>query len=268
MLKDKVEYAKQIIAMIGEQYTKPIIYTNFGKDSMVVLHLCRSLGFNWPIMFHKEPEFPIKFQYAQNIIIDWNLTCHDYPPRICSVFAGENSFEVCTHYGIGGGHDMILCGVLYKPDEYIDGKYLCAYEDLYIQPKCHKYDFVWDVGIRGDRSVDANPHTGVSIRNRRDIIHNVGGADFAFPINHFTDEEVYQYTIQNMLPINDRVYDVVNGRFVVKDDKTFSPDHRPACWECMCPGGTAAVMCPKKGYLVNRLWDNLYKVLPSNPNEE
>lgn len=241
----KIEESKNLIRMIAEQYKNPIIYCSFGKDSMVVLHLCRSMGFNWPVMFHREPEFPIKFRYANRMMEKWNLVCHDYPPNMTSIYEGKDTYEVCTHFKIGAAQDMILCGVLYEPTEFKEGEYLCALNDLYLQPK-GRIDFVWDIGLRGCRNADTNPHTGKPLAFRCDIRHNTGGADFAFPIVGWSDEEVYQYIVDNGIPINTDVYEVIDGKLKNKIDKTYNADYRPACFACMRSDNPMTVLCPRK----------------------
>jgi len=264
-MKEKIESAKEIIGMTLKNYRNPIIYSGFGKDSIVVIHLCQSMGLNLDIMFHRDPYFPKKYRFANKIIDKWDLVVRDYPARSCSVFYMNNTFEVCRHYQSGYG-DLILCAMLYKPDMFIDGQYLCALKDIYLQPKIQgSYDYRWDVILQGHRTIEAKPHTamvpaGLRWMNKQ----NIGSADAMFPIHDWTNQEVYQYTVENGIPINTDVYDIVNDELASKEDKTFNPDCRPACWECMNPDNPMTVLCPKKMVTVNNNWEYLVKTLMPN----
>jgi 3'-phosphoadenosine 5'-phosphosulfate sulfotransferase (PAPS reductase)/FAD synthetase len=263
-MQEKINSAIEIIKMTMKEYKNPIIYSGFGKDSIVVIHLCRTMGLNLEIMFHRDPYFPKKYRYANKMIDKWNLICRDYPARLCSVFYMHDTFEVVRHYQIGFG-DMALCAMLYTPERYIEGEYLCGLKDIYLQPKIDNYDYRWDAIIQGHRTVEAKPHTGmVPAGLRWTNKQNIGSADNVFPLHDWTNQEVYQYIIENEIPINTDVYDVVDGSLVPKEDKTFNPDCRPACYECMRPDKPMSVLCPKKMVTVNNNWQNLVKTVMPN----
>jgi 3'-phosphoadenosine 5'-phosphosulfate sulfotransferase (PAPS reductase)/FAD synthetase len=270
-MKEKIEVAKELIGMALKNYRNPIINSGFGKDSICVVHLCRSMGLNLDIMFHRDPYFPKKYRYANKIIDMWNLVCRDYPARSTSVYFRYNTFEVCRHFQIGYS-DLVLCAMLYTPDKFIDGEYLCAYKDVYLQP-LGTYNYIWDVIIEGHRTKEAKPHngmvpSGLSWENK----HNIGSADAVFPIQDWTNQEVYQYIVENGIPINTDVYDVKDGELVPKIDpatgqidSTYNPDRRPACFECMRPDNPRSVLCPKKMCRVNNNWEYLVKTqMPSD----
>jgi len=266
-MQEKIEHAKEIIRMTARHYKRPVIYCSFGKDSICVAHLCKAMGYNWPVLFHRESEFPRKFKYQRDIIETWNITAYDYPPARTSVYyrPGGKYFEVATHFDIGGGSDVtfILLGVLYEPKEFVQGQYLCALKDLYEQPTCSGYDYRWDVGLRGDKDNDAHPHTGKPFKVRPHNQLNIGLVDFTFPLQSWTDRDVTQYILDNDIPVNDKIYDLVDGVLVNKEDKTHNADYRPACYRCMKCDEAEAVMCPRKGVLVNNVSTQL--IMDINP---
>jgi len=269
-MKDKIESAKEIISMTDKNYKNPIIYTGFGKDSITVLHLCRAMGYKWDVMFHRDPHFPRKYRYANKIIDMWNVVCRDYPARSTSIFYRNDTFEVVREYGIGYGA-LILCALLYKPDEYIEGEYLCGLNDVYLQPK-GSGDYIWDVALEGFRTVESKPHSGGRPCGLRWVNkQNIGSADVVFPLHNWTGQDVYQYIIDNGIPINTDVYDVKDGELVPKIDpktgkidSTYNPDRRPACTECMRPENPQSVLCPKKMMTVNNVWEYLVKTIRPN----
>lgn len=261
---DKIDSALQIIEMTQKNYRNPIIYSGFGKDSICVVHLCKKvMGLDWEILFHRDPFFPKKYRYANKIIDMWNLTCRDYPAKAASVYYHNQTFEVVREYGIGF-NSLALCALLYTPDRYVPGEYLCALNDIYLQPK-GSYDYLWDVGVQGFRSVESKPHSaGKPNLLRWANKQNIGSADMVYPLHNWTNQEVYKYIVDNGIPINTDVYDIVNDELVPKLDNTYNPDRRPACFECMKPENPMSVLCPKKMATVNNVWENLVKVQMPN----
>lgn len=273
MLKEKVERSREIIKMVGREYTNPIINSGFGKDSICLVHLCKKdLGLDWPIMFYRDPYFPRKYRYANMIIDKWNLTCFNYPARSTSVFNRNGTFEVVRHYGLGGNGNLALCAMLYTPHRFIEGEYLCGLRDIYQQPR-GDYEYRWDICLSGHRSVETKPHSGNQASGIRwDLKHNVGSCDVAYPLRDWTDEETYQYMVDNGIPINTDVYEVKNGALVPKIDpatgeidSTYNPDRRPACFECMKPENPIRVLCPKRMCSVNSVASSLVMtVMPTD----
>lgn len=262
-MQNKVASAKSILAMIGREYRNPIIYSGMGKDSICVIHLSRSLGFRWDIMFHRDPHFPIKYRYAHRIIQEWNLVCRDYPAHRCSIFYLNNTFEVVRHYQTGT-QDMVLCAMLYEPSEFVHGEYLCALKDVYLQPKGNA-NYVWDIGIQGHKASECKPHSGMKPNMLRwPLKHCVDGPDWAQPLWDWTEEDVYSYMTDNGIPINTDVYEPINGRLVPKEDSTYNPDRRPACFRCMVPDAEMVVRCPKSGLPTNNISSQLERVVMPN----
>lgn len=265
-MKEKIESATEFINMVNREYKNPIIYSAMGKDSLPLVHLCRKLGFDWEIMFHREHFFPRKYRYANKMIDMWNLRCRDYPPRECQVFYFNNTFEVTRNYAVGFG-DMSLCAMLYKPEHFINGEYLCALKDIYLQPKVESYGYKWDIGLMSHRRTERKPHGGMQQNGLLwTIKHNIGSADFVYPMWDWTDEDMYQYHVDNDIPINFDVYEIKDGTLVPKIDlatgeidSTYNTDRRPACFECMKPDNPPTVFCPKKMCFTNNCYDSLVK---------
>ncbi len=262
-MRSKIESAKKMISMVDRQYKNPLCYTGFGKDSIVVLHLIKEMGLKWDCMFHRDPYFPKKYAYANKIIEDWDLVCRDFPARFTSVFYMNDTFEVVRHYRIGYDN-LVLCAMLYKPEEYVEGQYLCALKDIYLQPR-GDIEYIWDAMVEGHRTVEAKPHTAMTPAGLRwQGKHTLGSADVFFPIHDWTNKEVYYYIRDNGIPINDRAYDIVDDELVPKADKTYNPDCRPACYECMLPENPMTVHCPRHGITVNNVWNELTKTVMPN----
>lgn len=264
---EKLNETKEIIKMVSSYYKNPIIYSGLGKDSITLIHISRLMGFNWPIMFHRDPYFPKKYRYANKMIELWNLTCFDYPARSTSVFYRNNTFEVVRHYQVGS-NDMILCAMLYEPKMFKEGEYLCAFKDIYRQP-IGTAEFPWDVGIQGHRQHESKPHSGNQPNRLRWVAkQTVGSIDFIQPLRDWTNQEVCHYILENNIPVNTDVYEIKDGELVPKIDpktgeidSTYNPDRRPACFECMNPDKPMTVFCPKRRCSVNNVYDQLSKTI-------
>lgn len=265
MIDIKVSDSKKIIESAMKNYLKPIIYWGGGKDSTVLLHIIKSMGYDIPVMFHRDPYFPKKYIYANKIIAEWNLKCFDYPASKCGVFFLNNTFEVVRYFACGSNY-MILCAMLYKATEkeMEKGEWLCAYRDIYLQPK-GSYEYCWDLGFQAHRMHESKPHSGHKPnRLRWENKKYPGAPDFIQPLRMWTNQDIYLYTIKNNLPINYSVYYEDKGEFLPLEDSTYNPDRRPACFECMLPTNPMEVYCPKLGCLTNNVFEYLLKVQMPN----
>ena len=262
MNQEKVKRSREIISTILSQYRAPIINAGFGKDSICLVHLCnRDMKLGLPIMFHRDPYFPLKYRFANMIIQKWGLVCWDTPACNTSVFYHNGVFEVARHYPIGGGHNLALCALLYSPDRYVEGEYLCALRDIYQQP-LGDFDFRWDLMLSGHRFVETKPHSGHQQAGIKwTHKHNPGTADVLYPLRDWTDQDIYQYHVEAGIPVNTDVYEEKDGALVPKEDNTYNPDRRPACFECMRPENPAMVLCPKKMSIVNNVSASLRRLI-------
>jgi len=68
MTKEK-ETLLYIEHILNKSYN-PVILCSFGKDSMVMLYLIRKIKKDIPVLFFKEPFFPKKYSFANEVIMD------------------------------------------------------------------------------------------------------------------------------------------------------------------------------------------------------
>jgi hypothetical protein len=195
----------------------------------------------------------------------WNLVAYDYPPFDCSIFWLNNTFEVAREYQVGTT-TMMLCALLYEPESFVKGEYLCALKDVYLVPKGTR-QYPWDLGLQGHRMHESKPH-GANKPNQLQWMHKhtIGGIDWSQPLREWTNQEVYEYIKEYEVPFNTRVYDEKEGELVPKIDpntgkidSTYNPDRRPACFRCMLPSCKSSVLCPKLNVVVNNIFDILKK---------
>jgi 3'-phosphoadenosine 5'-phosphosulfate sulfotransferase (PAPS reductase)/FAD synthetase len=241
-LDRKIADAKTLIERVLRVYHKPIVMSSFGKDSMVLLWLLKSMGSKLPILFHREPFFPDKYEFANRIIQQEDFTVYDYPPSSTGVIKNNTHIEIVNFYDIGGGR------VAYLPTGIRDFlptiPYLCGLGDLYQKPTGN-FSFPWDLAFVGHKSTDCDPMFG-NVPLKVDVKLNPGSCNYAFPLRHFTDEDVWEYHRRFDVPVNEKRYDPENG-FRERRSIRFNPDYHYACTRCMDRDGLQSVLCPLIG---------------------
>lgn len=247
-LDEKVQIAHGFVRRCIDGHNRSVIMSSFGKDSMVLLSIVDEASPGLPVLFHREPFSPEKYAFANKVILDRGYTVYDYAPISTAVLKARGHVEIMNAYQIGPNDTLDLpTGV--KPP--IDGKpFLCGYSDLYCKPT-GSFVFPWDLVFIGHKSSDVDPIRG-PVPLLVDVVSNVGAPDYAYPLRHFTDDDVWNYTAKRGLPIHTTRYDPENG-YNERDDVSTNPDYHLACTACLDPDNPVAVYCPKaKAEITNR----------------
>ena len=251
-LESKIDEAQNLVHKVLAQAKTPAIMSSFGKDSMVMLHLIRSLKRDLPIVFYRESFMPKKYRFANAVIDEWDLTVYDYPPSETAVVGKNGCVEVINAYTIGKRSLFRPTG-FYKPEG--GGVSLCALHDIYLKAT-GTYAFPWDVVFVGHKSTDVDPIEG-EIPLDADYANYVDCASIAYPLRHFTDQDIWDYTEKFNLPIHHSRYEKIEGKWSERKDKRFNPDYFPACTACMVPE-SGSVPCPRLGgSIVSNISDKL-----------
>ena len=245
-LETLIENAKKFIESTLASYSKPIIMSSFGKDSMVLLHLFKTMGITLPILFHREPFEPKKYIFANSVILAEEYTVYDYQPSRTSMAKTGDKVEIINHYQVGD-HATIWLGTGIKEPE--EGKpFLCGLSDIYSKPIGY-FKFPWDVCLVGHKNCDMDPILG-AIPLKVDI-NKTAACDYAYPLRYFSDEDVWEYTEKFDVAYNDRRYDKANG-YKEFSDITYNNDYYHTCIRCIDKDEPDMVYCPKfKKQLVN-----------------
>ena len=254
-MKEKISQAIDLIVRVLDTYKTPAVLCSFGKDSVAMLHLLRSCGHNFPVVFHREPFFPEKYRYANRLIDEWNLTVYDYPPSRCELQEGGGEVEVLNYYDLANGETMALpTGVRPPVVGSKPSSFICGYKDLLCKPK-GTMQHRWDVLFHGHKSSDVDPVLG-AVPLKVDVAHNARCAAAAYPLRHWTDADVWAYLETHGVPIHEERYEKVGGTWREREDKTLNPDYFPACTACMKKGG-GEVYCPKIDLQVSNIAEKL-----------
>jgi hypothetical protein len=242
MLAEKVELAKQLL--LNE--APGALLSSFGKDSMVMLHLARAAGLDLPVVFFKEPFFPEKYAFANQVILAWGLVVYDYPPFQVSLTKKAGQFEVLNFHQVG----PTTADYLWLPTGIVPPEagepFLCGLRDLLAKPT-GTFQFPWTTLFIGHKSSDVDPMYG-EVPLKAAVVP--GKVKVVFPLKDFTDEDVWAYTLEQGLPIHRSRYNEADGWKEFPSKRT-NPDYFPTCMNCLDRDQPEEVDCPLWGKAQN-----------------
>ncbi len=258
-LDEKVVAALTLIEEQCAQHAHPVVMSSFGKDSMVLLSLIRKAGLKLPVIFHTEPFEPKKYTFSNRVIEAMGYSVYDWPPFEMQVIQRGEHFEIVNRHQVAPERfDYLPIGIKEPGPDAAPDTYLCGLKDLYMKPT-GGFVFPWDLILLGHKSSDVDPILG-PVPLEHDVVKDA--IDSAFPLRHFTDEDIWAYTVREKIPINHGRYDARNG-FKEKPDLSTNPDWFSVCTACMRKGGAEEVNCPKQ----NRVIPNVANLLRWVPAE-
>jgi len=232
------------IDLISEHVRKarrPAAMLSFGKDSMVMAHLIRNGGNAFPIdvIYHRDPWFPHKHNFADSIIRSWGMMVHDFPPLTSGVKVNPDMLELVARYSFGTREIDIPKNVC-RPEDYPRRDFLCGLNDWINRPKAFMMNYPWDTVFIGHRSTDVDQFEG-HVPLKVDETKS-GGVRAVFPLRHWTYDELWDYIEEHHVPVQRTRY---HKRTEVAD-KWHNNDYTHACTACIDPRVTEpTVFCPK-----------------------
>ncbi len=243
-----------------KDFKAPCILSSFGKDSMVMTHVCRKLGLKLPIVYHRNHWQPEKNRFADNTIYSWGLEVHDWSPCETGVKTHEDCIQTVSRYQIGPMRGakgpptgMNIPNGILEPEE---GKsWICGLNDILGRPKA-TFVHPWDLMLQGQKNSDVDIFEGPSPLNTDLFRYNETSPTMAFPLREWNDDDIWDYIEEFNVPVQKNRYDVKNRREY--DCKDFNNDYVRACTKCIDRRQPHTVMCP----LVNREIPNVSAQIP------
>ncbi len=225
------------LALIEPQLTNalnPIVLCSFGKDSLVLLHLCLRIK-KVPVLFFKFAQYHNKYTHALEVIKQWDLEVYDYWPQAVQEYQHGDYFEVLHSYSTGGnGFIHLFSGVRERTSN--ESHYLCAVEDLLLRPKAQAHDYPWDVTFHGHKGTD-DPELGESVSITNTTVQ-LGNTKAVIPFVDWSNKDIWDYIHKYDLPYDTTRYNRV--------DKTSNPDEYPTCFKCIDTRiAGQMITCPK-----------------------
>jgi hypothetical protein len=192
------------------------------------------------VIYHRHPYFPAKHEFAEGVIRSMSLEVYDFPPLACGVKAKADRLELVTRYQVGSG----AIDVPMNTEAPLERRpFVCGLQWL-TRPKTLGAQWPWSTVFIGHKNSDVDPYEG-PVPLKEDRVRVTGaGVDAVFPLRHWTDEDVWDYTEENRVPYDKRRY---QNRAEL-EDKWNNPDYVHACTACVDPREERkTVPCPKLG---------------------
>lgn len=237
MIEQTIEFIRGCIS--GAK--RPAILCSFGKDSMVLAELIRrstnSSTFPIDVIYHRDPWFPHKHEFAERTARAWGMTVHDYPPMHAGVKVKDDMLELVARYNFGT-EALDIPKNTTPPIARRD--YVCGLNDWLLRPKCAVFPYPWDLVFHGHKSSDNDPFEG-AVPLSSDMTE-IGGVYVAFPLRDWTDDDVWDFIEENHVPIPENRYENRKDR----EDTWHNNDYISACTACIDPRvKEKTVFCPK-----------------------
>jgi hypothetical protein len=255
---DKLEHSKRLIREVMARAKQPAVMLSFGKDSMVLADLINLVGrnpntfpgahaFPLPVIYHRDPWFPHKHIFSDYIIRSWAMEVHDFPPMVAGVKVKPERLELTALYTLGDSALELPKNVL-PPGAHPRRDYICGLNDWIRRPKTALAHYPWDAVLIAHKSSDIDSFEG-PVPLKEDTA-KLGGVVLAFPLRHWTDDDLWNYIESNHVPFDENRY---KARTEI-GDKWYNNDYLPACTACIDPREKAeTVFCPKlKQHVKNR----------------
>ncbi len=260
-MENKINKSLEIIKICLSKAKMPVIWSSFGKDSLVLIHLIRQINKNIPCLFQREYINPKAYEHSQNIIKNWELKVYDFPPMDTALQKhiyenGDIEWEIQNYYSIGRNNNFTI------PTGIVDNanSKICALQDIYIKPFAF-VNYIWDVTFIGHKDADTDAFYNDMTLNNYVYKHDL--QTFVFPLKDWSDQDVWNYIDQNKIDYNAKRYvrEGKSWRGQYKD-VSYNPDYFECCLECMKPDYKDLVYCPKKKIYIKNISHLIKKGLP------
>lgn len=238
-LQLKINKTTDFIHQCLIRYKNPAIMCSFGKDSMVMLHLMiEDMGLDLPVIFFRDPFFPWKYKFADDMIQQYELEVYNWTPQAVSLWEGKSIMAFTNHLSFGRSVLDLPKNIIEPDDNY----FKCGIEILN-QPK-GTFQTPWDLTFVGHKNCDEDQIAG-KIPLKCDIKQNGELApDVAFPLRDWSNADIWAYTKRFKVDQQPDRYDVENE--CEFEDKTTNSDYANVCIRCLDRRNKApAVFCPK-----------------------
>jgi 3'-phosphoadenosine 5'-phosphosulfate sulfotransferase (PAPS reductase)/FAD synthetase len=237
---------KDTVGIIEDQLSKserPALACSFGKDSIVMLFLVLQFKPDIPVIYLKGLTHPTKHNFVKRITRELGLNLVIPEPKFKDLLAKGDHVELIEIYELAPGK------LLYFPIEsepyYIPNALSHCIVENVMEPTIAtplNFDSLF-IGHRGD---DTDPtHGDMPLK---DYVVDTGGFNVIYPLRDWAEEDIWEFSKDNLIPQNIERY---------TGDMRSNNDYFTACFECLKPGVSDMVVCPKLGTSIPRVGNNL-----------
>jgi len=263
-MTELIHHSIELIRKTAHAALRPAAMLSFGKDSMVMasliqkaLHGPHALNgrhfptahtFPIPVIYHRDPWFPAKHDFAERMIRAWGMQVHDFLPLVCGIKSNESRLELVARYPFGEGAIDIPKNVC-EPEEYPRRDFLCGLYDWVFRPKMAYSPtlYPFDVIYQGHKNCEVDPFEGpMPLKSE---IAEIAKVKLVFPLREWSTENIWDYIDEYCLEYQQTRY---HSRSEL-EDKWYNNDYTHACTRCIDPRNPERVFCPKLNKEVNNL---------------
>jgi hypothetical protein len=240
----KLERARELIQRGAASCPRSMVCWSGGKDSMVLLHLLRSEGFDWPLVWFREPWQPAKYAFHEQLLRDWQLLAYSWHPRASALQGTGSDLEVQNWYQFNGMTLTCPTGIV-PPDP--DLPWTCGLELLQrpkqLELELPPLDGLWI----GHKRCDGDPVLGGDAGTRIEARPLPQGVTMFFPLRDWSHDDIWAYIEAFEVPYDTARYEQVHGVWRERPAQRANADYVHACTRCMerRPGAPKVVSCPK-----------------------
>ena len=265
MLDDLICEAVEMITACHKRWPNSVVLWSGGKDSTVMLHLMRfKAAIELPVIQFREPKFRERYAYSDQLIKDWELEIHEYPPFKVELTQGRDQvtgdprFDILKSFSWGGGRLIMSLGTE-RPTEQqlLNNRYLCGLTDV-LQRPTGTFNWPWTGMYVGTKSSDLDLLKG-QIPLSMDVRHVDGCPLSIYPLRSWSDKDVFDYMEREGIPPDPTRYEKDFHDWGNKADKSLNADYYPVCFNCIDRSQGPHVDCPK---LLNSKVSNISHLAP------
>jgi hypothetical protein len=234
-MKTKLDHTIGRLEEWFEKYSNPVVMSSFGKDSMVMLYIIRTLmERRMPVIYHANPWKPWKNDWAWEIIKRWKLEVYDFPPLQSGIKVKPERLEIVNRYVIG--KDLPIdnpINILPPEDDFMCGLAMLA------RPK-GAIVYPWNLTLIGHKSSDIDEFEG-HMPLKSDLVE--GPLAVGYPLKEWSDEDLWHFIETRSVPVQykTRYHEAERREIRVK---VFNNDWIEACTRCIDPREPEKVFCP------------------------
>lgn len=251
-IEEKVDRSLSLIAESVMTHSSPVVLWSGGADSQVTLWMARQVKPQIPVFFFRESFQESKFAFNRRMIAEWKLQVFTAYPANVEVVANGEFLEILNVLRLDES------SVLYLPtginsNEQPQDSWECGV-DVSLKPTTPEIQWHWDLALIGHRGDDVDPiHGAIPLSG---ATAKIGSIDVAYPLAEWTRSDIWEASERYNIPQNLDRYDAAND-YREFADLSRNPDYMDICVECLKPGGSAFVHCPKVGASVPRISEQL-----------
>lgn len=228
---------------ITRRHRRPALMFSWGKDSLLLVHRLVRLGLapKWTFLHCADPLQPQKLRFISEVMRDWHLVVHHLMP------AQRAIYEEGPHLNIVGRYSLTSHTTFDLPKDVDDacvgeqGRYVCLRDQwIHGQPSA-VHELQNDALVIGHKDTDVDPVLGAIPLNRDHVITPDGIVTY-FPLRHWTDADVWDFTRRWKVPYDE-------ARYAEPTNKAHNPDWIHACGNCLRADAAPSVPCPRFGHV-------------------